>query len=217
LSEKTEILYRKRIHFFDEDFFEDINTEEKAYWLGFLYGDGCVRSNLRSLAICLKSSDKNHLEKLQKSLKSNYKIYECKDRPVVYLSINSTKLVRDLVNLGCVPNKSQKDLHIPRIESELQRHFIRGYMDADGCVRLKGKYKYISVWFSGCKTLISEIFDYFFENGIVENRNKIRISPLNNRTHEFNYCSAPARQILDYLYNDCTICLDRKYKIYKRC
>ena len=32
--------YRK--YFFDFDFFENIDTELKAYWLGFLYADGCV-------------------------------------------------------------------------------------------------------------------------------------------------------------------------------
>ena len=32
--------YRKYFH--QEDFFENINTEEKAYWLGFMFADGYI-------------------------------------------------------------------------------------------------------------------------------------------------------------------------------
>ena len=27
---------------YNKDYFEKINTSEKAYWLGFLYADGCI-------------------------------------------------------------------------------------------------------------------------------------------------------------------------------
>lgn len=44
---------------FDENFFENIDTEEKAYWLGFIYADGAVFK--RTLSIRLSTKDIHHL------------------------------------------------------------------------------------------------------------------------------------------------------------
>ena len=52
---------------FNENVFDTIDTEEKAYWLGFLYADGCVSSSDNEIEISLK--DKEHLEKFQKAIK----------------------------------------------------------------------------------------------------------------------------------------------------
>ena len=49
---------------YNKDYFEKINTSEKAYWLGFLYADGCITRFYKgevlksmSLEITLKDAD----------------------------------------------------------------------------------------------------------------------------------------------------------------
>ena len=50
---------------FDNTVFDTIDTEEKAYWLGFMYADGYVQNNGNSVELSLKGSDVEHLEKFR--------------------------------------------------------------------------------------------------------------------------------------------------------
>lgn len=59
---------------FDNTVFDSIDTEEKAYWLGFLYADGNVHSTANIVSLSLKLSDINHLEKFKTFLKATNKI-----------------------------------------------------------------------------------------------------------------------------------------------
>lgn len=93
----------------NENYFEKIDSEEKAYWLGFLYADGNVRMHKNKsgiLKLKLKQSDKKHIEKFSKCLNSNYPIksgieiiknkgkeYKCYHSTI---NIYNTKLVKDL-------------------------------------------------------------------------------------------------------------------------
>ena len=43
------------------DYFKEIDTEDKSYWLGFLYADGSVRKNTNTVELSLKGSDIEHL------------------------------------------------------------------------------------------------------------------------------------------------------------
>lgn len=60
---------------YNKDYFEKINTSEKAYWLGFLYADGCITRFYKgevlksmSLEITLKDADCEHLIKFKNAL-----------------------------------------------------------------------------------------------------------------------------------------------------
>ena len=132
----------------NDNYFEVIDTEYKAYWLGFLYADGYVRmKNNRSgelkLKLCLK--DRKHIELFRKCLESTHPIkdgnsYVIKDNKryeseYSTFSIYNTKMVNDLFNLGCLNNKTFK-IRMPVIEESLIRHFIRGYFDGDGYISL---------------------------------------------------------------------------------
>ena len=74
---RTQVITSKK-YFADETFFDVINTEEKAYWLGFIYADGYITTKRnngnQSLGITLSKSDKEHLEKFKRSIKSNHPI-----------------------------------------------------------------------------------------------------------------------------------------------
>lgn len=131
------------------DYFNSINTSEKAYWLGFIMADGYVciehkKKNVRRrLGLCLNQSDKTHLEKFCKALNSNHVIKFRKDHKnnkvylLAYVEIYNKQICLDLIKHGCVPNKS-KTLMFPSISNELFFDFIRGYFDGDGHISFKG-------------------------------------------------------------------------------
>ena len=58
----------------DESFFDNIDTEEKAYWLGFMYADGCVNTSSNSFELSLKEEDYDHIVKFKNALHSEHKI-----------------------------------------------------------------------------------------------------------------------------------------------
>lgn len=124
----------------DSNFFNIINTSDKAYWLGMFYADGTVAMKSNQITLALK--DKEHIEKFKNVISAvNNKIIEIKDNRFLKECIMYTFTIRDkqlhnaLMNLGCIPNKTETlELHIPNIPEELKWDFIRGYFDGDGCI-----------------------------------------------------------------------------------
>ena len=125
---------------YDENFFEVIDTEEKAYFLGFIMADGCVINNKEKyrylLTIKIHPKDKEILEKFIEVIKGEMVVTMDKKREICQIHISGKKIVSDLERLGCVENKT-KTLVYPNLPKELERHFLRGYFDGDGCVRVK--------------------------------------------------------------------------------
>lgn len=193
----------------NQDFFEIIDTEEKAYWLGFLLADGCIKEN-RQVLLRLAKKDKGHLEKIQKSISSQYPYFYADQNNTVGISIGSKKMCRDLSNHGCVMNKTFL-IYYPDIPSELDRHFIRGYFDGDGSFSYNPISKSSSFGICGKKEFLLDIqlrmIDYV---GL----NKTKIIKTKS-IHALRYGGRKqVLRILNWLYNDSTIYLDRKYQRY---
>lgn len=116
----------------NHSFFKEINTEAKAYFLGFLMADGNIHSNKMCLAI--HEQDEHILHEFKKSMDSEHKIHKHRENQV-RLYIRSTRICNDLINLGCTRKKSLtlelKDNIIP---DNLFHHFVRGYFDGDGSI-----------------------------------------------------------------------------------
>jgi hypothetical protein len=113
--------------------FLTVYDEETAYWLGFLFADGCVSSNPRTptLTLSLKEADSGHLRAFLRFLDSNYPMPQSQRQRAVRTTIRSAQIVADLTGLGCTPRKT---LHLswPPIHEDLAIPFIRGYFDDDG-------------------------------------------------------------------------------------
>ena len=121
----------------NHEYFNEIDNEEKAYWLGFIFADGYIRERKsgNSLEIKLSIKDKNHLELFKKCINSNHTILEqfnkVKYRGAVsksqlcHLAVYSKRMVECIKKNG-VHSRKTFTIERPNIEKELIRHFIRG-------------------------------------------------------------------------------------------
>lgn len=199
---------------FDNTVFDKIDTEEKAYWLGFLYADGCVSKNSNIVSIGLKNSDKSHLEKFRLFLKSKSNVSEC----IVNTNNKSYKTCRfqvcdkhfreSLVKLGCVPEKSLI-LKFPQLSifsnKELIYDFIRGYVDGDGCLTFS-RCGRLELSILGTKEFLEGICNIF------ENRFKSihKIKRLKTNVYKISNCGENADYVTSILYRNANIYLERK-------
>lgn len=208
---------KKEIHHCNYDYFSIIDTEEKAYWLGFIYADGNVNNANNTLTINLQAGDKDHLSKLNKCIEGNYSVKVTQDKrdDKTYwnarLSVYSTKLVKDLINNGVVPNKTSV-MTFPTIQNDLLRHFVRGYFDGDGTVcerkHKKGQSDLACSFVCGSQSFLESLRSLLFINNI----NSYTVRDKGNKV----YLSLAGLQnpdnFLKYIYQDATIYLDRKFE-----
>lgn len=176
------------------DIFNKIDSEEKAYWLGFLFTDGCVRKKKHSYELKLKLSikDLDHLEKYKKFLESSHIIVKNISKVKypkfisisenVSLSVYSKQIFDDLNEKGCTPNKTYR-LSKPNIDEIYYRDFIRGYFDGDGYVGQNREKTNKSVVFVSSSEMIIEWINEILNSNInttfqtiKKNKNTYRLS-----------------------------------------
>lgn len=222
---ENEALYKSKYgkYTVNQDYFEKIDNEWKAYWLGFLYADGCVTIKNQNgkmkyaLSLALCSEDKAHIEKFAHSLQSNAPIKvnptNYKDKKYVRLLITNKKICEDLSKLGCIPLKTLTLIFpkIGQVPDNLLRHFIRGYFDGDGCVHINKKKREASINFVGTLEFLTKV------QQILEKECDFRPVKLqrkkNNKAYSLQYGYLRSiEKFYRYLYKDCNIMLDRKFE-----
>ena len=123
-----------------EDFFDEINTHEKAYLLGLIQADGNVRTKNWQLSITQHTDNAWYIERMLKNYIRNY-ICNSPDKNCRDLSFCSQHLIESLINHGIIPNKSfvggkvEADRLRNSISNVYWPAFIRGLMDGDGSIR----------------------------------------------------------------------------------
>jgi len=191
----------------NENVFDEIN-EESAYWIGFTLSDGNIYKgdrNSNSINFGLQESDWEHLEKLKKFLNCTKPLY--KNNKYVFIAFYSKKIQNKLEEFGITERKSLTAKVPEQLKKNL--HFWRGMVDGDGWVSINKKgYPIIGL----CGTLdIVENFRSFIGKTI-----KIRQRDLNKNFAHISYGCTPAKIIIQFLYDNSKIYLDRKYENYKR-
>lgn len=216
-----ETYYRHRNFDFNINKFEKIDTEEKAYWLGFLYADGYVEAKSYSIELCLQENDYDHILKFVNFLELDKTCIKEKNTKLhgkyfksYRVAVRSKKMYSDLVNLGCIPNKSLV-LTYPKnlIPKRLEKHFIRGYFDGDGCISISHrKDGTLGAKFSiqGTEDVLSNINSFLVTNGKDINS---KAPKKDKRSNVF--CIAyggpfQVERIYKTLYKNSTISLERK-------
>ncbi len=163
-----EINFKGRIgnkYQFNEDYFNKINTPNKAYFLGLIVTDGSIHKNRNTLTINLQKKDKHILELLSKEVQIQKPLQFVKNnhpnRQDSYVfEINSPKIKKDLKKIGINPQKTltTKFANNKIVPENLMRHYVRGVFDGDGSISPQGRI----IITSGSKKFISE-FDKYIE------------------------------------------------------
>lgn len=222
---------------FNYRFFQNIDSEEKAYWLGFMYADGYVMAKTNGVGLGVALKDIDHLKKYNLAL--NYpkglkvsethqfgsKEHANKDGKTLYMVrtiITNKWLKEDLIACGCVPNKSliltfpSEDIFKESeqyTKEQLILHFIRGYFDGDGTL---GLYPHSrtnptleeSLLIVGTKDFLEGVQKYLGKGYLMQKPN------CNEATYRLGYSTSKAFNAAEKLYKNATVYLDRKYNKY---
>lgn len=157
-------------HKLNRDYFANIDSEEKAQILGFIYADGCISENKNSYKLLIQLHEKDHdyLDNIRKAIGYSGPMRRVKSKKTYHynLAVNSKKLSTDLMKLGATPRKTFT-LDFPTLEqvpSQFIISFVRGFMEGDGSIHTKtcpspdGKgYKYLRVSFRGTEMFLSKL------------------------------------------------------------
>lgn len=192
----------------DHNYFENIDTEGKAYFLGLLIADGSIIKNKNnynhSIRLELQESDKYIIEKFGEEI--NYTGSFVKTKCGYSISFTSQKMSEDLGKYGVVKNKTYVGTYLPVIDEKLMPHLIRGIFDGDGTVYLS-KDKSFNWGFYGSDLICNQIQDY-----LSEHLNFKKNSVFNKGTVSFIYLHSKDRtpKFYNYIYNTASIYLRRK-------
>lgn len=192
-------------------------SEEMSYILGFWWADGCIKSkNNKSkfnshYIFNIGQKEYKILNRINNIMQSTYKIAKQNKQMngknfVGYsLSISSKEIYDDITNLGGTERKSLTAKFPENIPQEYVRHFIRGAFDGDGSVCSI----YVCAKFLGTYDFLLKLSNYLPHHIEVKGINGKKIFGM-------SACGKRARDILEYMYKDSTIYLDRKYNLYKK-
>jgi len=193
--------------------FEKIDSEEKAYWLGFMYADGYVDQDANNIILGLKREDREHIVKFQKFLETNApyqdKINNQK-KPYRFFRLYDQKIVKDLGNQGLLKKKSLILKPKMTMPNDLLIHWSRGLFDGDGSIypqkNSKNSIRY-RLNLTGTESILNFVMNLWQINKKLDKNRSIPKFVVAGR--------GEVNQILHLLYDDATIFLDRKYELAK--
>lgn len=201
---------RNRTKEIDTHVFDVIDTEEKAYWLGFLFADGCVHGNY--VILSLSTKDIEQIERFRSFLSSNHEI---RTRKTPY-AFNSSIYVADIhlstkiMKLGIETGRPNPLSGIDSMPLWLQRHWIRGFFDGDGSVKIKPRAS-----FCGDPILLHRLKEIMTDEvgniGSIYGHQKGKVSYLEYTGR------ISCMKLFDYMYKDATIFMQRKFDRFNWC
>lgn len=211
-----------RKYTYNENYFEIIDTEDKAYWLGFLAADGAINEHkhYKTVELGLAAVDTSHLEKFVVSIdgekemvKNRITKSKGKEYPSCRVTVNCTKMANDLIDKGITPRKSHT-LQFPTfLPDSLIKHFMRGYFDGDGGVQVRNGTT-LAINILGNEDFLTDYLKKLSQLLGVPIQKMYSKSTSNVKT--IYYYGKNAAKILDFFYGNAFVYLDRKYdKFYK--
>lgn len=205
----------------DINYFNKIDSSDKAYILGFIAADGCVTD--KEIKIAIHSKDKDILQKIikevglkNKTIRDSFSVNSFNNKPttISIISFGTKEMRKDLNELG-FDNRKTTSLKFPNIDKKYYLDFIRGYCDGDGSFGKDVNNRY-SFSLEGTEKFLLHIKSFLEETyGVKFNSKLYKRFPTEN-------CCLTLRasgknnviRLLDLLYKDSELYLDRKYNKY---
>ena len=187
-----------------ENYFDVIDNEKKAYFLGWLMADGniSIKDGQYSLKMHIALKDRVMIDRFLKEISSKNKTsIKNTVNPSYYVSLTSIHMCKSLMELGIMPRKSGKEIFPKQIPKDLYHHFIRGVFDGDGITDIKRKRS----GFVGSYNIVQNILEVIEETNITVFNNK-----KNKDIYYFLGGKKFSRKLYEFLYKDANIWLERK-------
>lgn len=208
----------KRKYSLNEDYFDEIDTPNKAYILGFLYADGYNNRINNTVVLSLNREDREILEKISKEVGSTKPLFESNytpddgvERHMLILAMASKHMCESVEKWGLTQNKTFTITFPNFLEDELIPHFIRGYFDGDGCACStfdKGRPRFQITLMSSTQ-FCNGLIDYLETQNIHFHINQpLRKSEKNKIVRSGNNKELP--KFINLIYKDADLYLERK-------
>lgn len=204
----------------DVDFFKNINTKEKAYWLGYIAADGNINKANNKVSLC--SKDKEIIEKFKISIKSQHKISEIytldKRTNNTYkqytIQISNEIFTKNLINIG-ITNLKTDIFDFPNINEKYYSYFISGLFDGDGSISIVKSNGTLRVDLISTMEILIFIQNYILINKNIEKLKIQRVSK--NKANVWRmFLYKDSVNFLNFIYQDKNFnYLQRKYLIYQ--
>lgn len=208
-------------------YFDNIDTMNKAYLLGFICADGFL-TTFNEVGIGVSQADEDVVKFFQKELLSNKPLHYKEDsqgHKSVELRIQNYNLANALKSYSIIPNKSlvlniETVIQTANLNEEQISVFLLGYFDGDGCISIgtnaKTGQKYFEMNITGTKETLNYFYRYFDNKGTftkrhADDKNNYTLQMSNNYSTIYNALSKLYKYVdkLDFYYN-------RKYQKFKQ-
>lgn len=219
----------KKKYTLNENYFSNIDTEDKAYFLGLLYADGCVsRTYNNNIQIALQAKDGYILEKFKECINSDKPLYNLPVTEVkgfknmnkqyfrkaqILFAFASLRIKNDLKKLGLESNKSLTIEFKEILSTNLMHHFIRGIFDGDGCISTSDKNKWV-VSIAGNENFCTSLSNYLKSYNL---KCFVKKHLTLNVFYIYIYGRLNCIDFYNYIYDSSTIYLKRKFDKFQEC
>lgn len=198
---------REALYSCNHGFFDSMDTEAKAYFLGLLLADGSITKKQVSLEVNVK--DIELIEKFAAAIEATHPVKFTK-RNSVKIQIGSMRLISRLAEYGVTTRKSF-NCSPPEISSVLRRHFWRGCLDGDGSLGIYSRAKWkrppmYRVYFVGSEKMVAGFLEF------VRTLTPDCLSEITPKGRVFaaSIYADHARAVFNALYGNSTVFLTRK-------
>lgn len=199
----------------NEHYFDNIDSENKAYFLGLLITDGCIhqtKGKQPMIAISLQSRDSYLLNLFLNDIGCNKKVTS-DGRGCDEIQVISRPLTEALKQYGISERKSLHTVFPKNLPNNMYSHLLRGIFDGDGSIsyynrpRRKAHVKAVRLC-QGNQQFLLDVVDFL--------QKVCDIAPIHTYREKEHLWSIAYRKdismikLIDYLYKDAHIFIKRK-------
>lgn len=203
----------------NEDYFKEIDCENKAYYFGLLWADGYCSLEHKIMKIDLQDRDIDILQKLNEDIESSLPLtsyiakanqsFRPKDEIVRRLAITNINFIKNLTDKGLVAHREDSHFPFEYVRKEFWFDFIRGYFDGNGSI---ADCHVVNI--CGGTVILDDIGNILDEYEIKHNYHRRRPNNLSNNTLYIRGGKDSCKKFLDLMYKNATVYLNRKYEKY---
>ena len=210
--ETRDPILASRKYTLNDNYFQEITDEERAWWLGWMASDGCLKGN-STIQLSLAWTDRGHVEKFRTALGATHpirkeeRVFNGTPSGLAAFRVRSFQMFADLQRHGIHPRKTftVKPWNGPE---EWLAHYYRGVFEGDGSIFKAVQHRRgWTIAVAGTLAIVEGFADFVRRQLSIE-PGEIRPA---GRVFQLKYWRvADVRAVIRLLYDDATCWLERK-------